>query len=223
MRPCGSRWSKISAWQKKQELCVVGLEAAGAGYMRLSHKDMHGPLNVTCAISPAQERRMGLWGSLRHKTQASFSVSLPSRTWSRWHNSTQIHDKGLGGGAGLGCGEWETHCDCGRLLPPQPATDTLIAPLAIAPSNHAMSLAAFHPTPPTPTSIIRSLHLPSPSCCPVRLPTTPESALANHQSPVNRPPSLEHNRATPACRRKPSTAPNFVPVPHCWPPQTIYM
>jgi hypothetical protein len=86
---------------KKQELCVVGLEAAGAGYMRLSHKDVHGPLTVTCAISPAQERRMGLWGSLRHKTQASFSVSLPSRTWSRWHNSTQIHDKGLGGGAGL--------------------------------------------------------------------------------------------------------------------------
>jgi hypothetical protein len=63
--------------EKKQELCVVGLEAAGAGYMRLSHRDTHGPSAVTCTISPVQERRMGLWGSLRHKTQASFSVSLP--------------------------------------------------------------------------------------------------------------------------------------------------
>lgn len=41
MGPCGSGWSKTSAWEKTRS-CVVGLKAAagaGAGYMRLSNRD----------------------------------------------------------------------------------------------------------------------------------------------------------------------------------------
>jgi hypothetical protein len=159
MRPCGSGWSKISAWRKKQELCVVGLEAAGAGYMRLSHRDAHVTVDGTCAISPAQERRMGLWGSLRHKTQASFSVALPVTdvvTLAQLDADPCQGPRGRRPGCDAVSEVGDT--DCGRLPRLQHA---LIAPLAIAPGNHAMSLAASHPTPPTPTSIIRSLHLPS--------------------------------------------------------------
>jgi hypothetical protein len=43
--------------------------------MRLSHKGMHGPLAVTCAISP--HRNAWACGEACDKTQASFSVALP--------------------------------------------------------------------------------------------------------------------------------------------------